>query len=232
MIESAIIRLHIDYEKTYNVIQGGKFILVGMNSVGKSTILRAIYDAINTKNNNEREFIIFDELPVHRYVNSSTIFVESSSVGVKKESFMISNTTLKEELIERIVSCLTRLKHIEIVNVIEFINNKYKRKFGDLVFSYRNESLEISREGFPKNLSELTYAELKLLTIYFVLACKELFLICDDVDFSFHVTIQVDLIKNMLNFLSYDGLNAPFLVSTHSPSILIGYEDRMQEILR
>ncbi len=229
MIERAIIRLNIDYKCSYDLFSNGKLILLGKNSSGKSTILKSISNAINSKNAGNQSGILADLFPIQEGVDAVTIFLTKNK-EINLSSIFLSAIPNKDYLINIIQESIANLSHNKIIETLEFFNNKYKKHFSNLLIFYRDMKLTIERDGYSKKLKDLSSAELKLLSIYFILKQDALFLICDDVDVGFHVNIQNNLIKNMLEFLEYRKFSCPFLVSTHSPSIIIYNENIIQEI--
>lgn len=231
MINSVSINFRFQFDvEYYDLFTNGKFILNGLNSTGKTTILKAIAGAIDSDCTFDFEHMIVDNDNSVAEVSEIIIYLEEGGDLSDIDSVYIDRNTKKEECLSHIEHCSKLLDPLEVSDLLCFFNDKFKKYFPGLLVLVREGKLFISRWEEEQEIINLTDPEAKLLMVFFLLSSKKYFLLLDDFDVGFSISIQAIVLERMMEFVNGNVFDRPFLIATHSPVLVSKYPDNIQNI--
>lgn len=231
MISSVSTTINFWFDTEYlDLFTNGKFILNGLNSTGKTTILKAIEEAVNSKKTDLFEHLAINNEPETKGVKEIILYLENDVSLPDVEAFYIKGDFDKEKSIEIIQGVSKEIEEEILIDTLCFFNDQFKKYLSGLIVFKRYGEIRAERWGNEVSLEDLTVIENKLIMIFMLLAKDKCFLLLDDFEFGLSISIQARVLSAMMKFTEANVFERPFIISTHSPVLANEYPDNIQNL--
>lgn len=231
MISSVSTTINFWFDAEYlDLFTNGKFILNGLNSTGKTTILKAIEEAINSEGTDCFEHLAINNEPQTKGVKEIILYLENGVSLPDVEAFYIKGDFDKGESIEVIRRISKEIEEHKLIDTLCFFNDQFKKYLPGLIVFKRYDEIKAERWGNEIPLEELTVIENKLIMIFMLLANERRFLLLDDFEFGLSISIQARVLSAMMKFTEANVFERPFIISTHSPLVANEFPDNVQNL--
>jgi len=199
------------------------------------------YDSLIKENVlNEVEAWLLDVLlDMYLYeIDRQEVLIHTNNNGYRKgiEEVQLggTNTTLRE-LINKILTVIYKVKYKNIENVRIGVAQKSNRRIAIILKEYDRSEVEIA-----PTFSHLSSGEAMLLSLFasilksydslsktHIKTLKDVrgIVIIDEIDLNLHIEFAREIIPELINMFP----NVQFIITTHSPFMLLGMEERFEE---
>lgn len=231
MINSVSVTLNYWFDVEYlDLFTNGKFVLNGLNSTGKTTILKGIEETINSESAEKYQHLVINGEPIEKGVKEMIVYLEKGISVNDIDAVYIEGAFNIRDSVYIINEVFPTLDDSVLTDTLCFFNDQFKKYFPGLIYFKRDNKIWAERWGNKIALDEVTPTEAKVLMIFILLAAKKYMLLLDDFEVGLSLSIQAKILKTMMSFVGKDEFDRPFIISTNSPIVVNEFPEHVQNI--